>query len=37
VIAELVAIEPVSVFPVGLLRLCNTGLCVASWPVSDSL
>jgi hypothetical protein len=28
VIAELVAIEPVSVFPVGLLRLRSTGLCV---------
>jgi hypothetical protein len=30
VIAELVAIEPVSVFPVGLLRLRSTRLCVLS-------
>jgi hypothetical protein len=37
VIVEPVVIEPVSVFPVGLLWPRSTGLRVACWPVSDSL
>jgi hypothetical protein len=37
VIVELVVLESVSIFPMGLLRPRSTGLCVACWPVSDSL